>query len=117
MLDRTKPTLNLDHQLHSILCRHKAGWFTAERAMEDMGRAATIRDIVTGQVEDVAAIICWNAVEHVCEDVTSDIAIEIANGLDAGEPISPELHDFIETHAGIDYARALRKFDRSFAAA
>jgi hypothetical protein len=88
-----------------------------ERAAEDMTRAATIRDIKAGQVEDVVAVVAFNPVEHVADDVTEDIAIAIAGSFDPGEPIPAALRDFIETHAGLDYARGLRVADRSFAAA
>jgi hypothetical protein len=116
------PPRNLDQPLHAILCRVPArgggaGWYAVERAAEDMTRAATIRDIKAGQVEDVVAVVAFNPVEHVADDVTEDIAIAIADSLDPGEPISAELRDFIETHAGLDYARGLRVADRSFAAA
>jgi hypothetical protein len=116
------PPRTLDQPLHAILCRVKArgravGWYAVERAAEDMTRAATIRDIKAGQVEDVVAVIAFNPIEHVADDVTEDIAIAIAGSLDPGEPISAELRDFIETYAGLDYARGLRVADRSFAAA
>ena len=116
------PPRNLDQPLHAILCRirargHVAGWYAVERAAEDMTRAATIRDIKAGQVEDVVAVIAFNPVEHVADDVTEDIAIAIAGSLDPAEPIPAALRDFIETHAGFDYARGLRVADRSFAAA
>ncbi len=114
------PPRNLDQPLHAILCRvavrgRAPGWYAVERAAEDMTRAATIRDIKAGQVEDVVAVVAFNPVEHVADDVTEDIAI--AGSFDPGEPISAELRDFIETHAGLDYARGLRVADRCFAAA
>ena len=78
-------------------------------------RATTIRDIATGQVEGVVRVFAFNPVEHTADDVTEEIAIAIANGAGT-EPITVALRDFIETHAGLDYARGLAIADRSFAA-
>jgi hypothetical protein len=83
------PPRNLDQPLHAILCRIRArggaaGWYAVERAAEDMTRAATIRDIKAGQVEDVVAVLAFNPVEHVADDVTEDIAIAIAGSFDSG---------------------------------
>jgi transcriptional regulator NrdR family protein len=107
--------MNLDHQLHTVFCRHQHGWFAAERLLEDMGRAATIRDIVSGQMEHVVRVICWNAVEGIAHDVTSDIAIEIAHRLDRDDMISDGLLDFIEANAP-ELARGLRVSDPIFIA-
>ena len=111
------PAHHADCAHYAILCRDLGvSWF-AERRLEDAcSRETTVDDIRHGQVEHVAKVFAWNPAEHTCDDVTEAIAIEIANGLDAGEPISPELRDFIETHAGLGYARGLRVYDRSFAA-
>ncbi len=62
-------------------------------------------------------VFAFNPIEHTCDDVTEEIAVELANSLDAGEPISSEIHAFIETNAGLEYARGLRVYDPTFAAA
>jgi hypothetical protein len=106
---------NLDHQLHTVVCRHQNGWYAAERLLEDMGRAATIRDIVSGEMEHVTRVICWNAVEGIAHDVTSDVAIEIVKALDPADMISDGLFNFIEANAP-ELARGLRVADPTFAA-
>lgn len=100
--------MNLDHQFHTIFCRHQGGYYAAERLLEDMGRAATIRDIVSGNVEHVCHVICWNAVEGTCHDVTADIAIEIAKSLDPSDMPHDGLLNFIEAAAGLEFSRGLR---------
>jgi hypothetical protein len=110
-------TIQLDRQLYTIFCHvspnRNAGWYAVDRMDIDMTRQATIRDIGNGEYTNVAAVIAFNPSEHTADDVTEEIAIEIANGLDASEPITAELFDFIETHAGLDYARGLRVADRT----
>ena len=72
---------------------------------------------MAGQVEGVEKVFCFNPAEHIADDVTEEIAVEIANRLDPASPIRPELRDFIESNASLDYARGLAVEDRSFAAA
>ncbi len=69
---------------------------------------------ITGTIDRVD---CYDTDEHVADDVSEDIAIEIANGVDAWDSITPQVRSFIETHAGLDYARGLRVADPTFAAA
>jgi hypothetical protein len=75
---------------------------------------------MAGQVEDVERVIAFNPAEAWSRDATEDIAIEIARRIGratACEPIARALRDFIETHAGADYARGLAVEDRTFNAA
>ncbi len=109
---------NSDLMHYAILCVAKgAAWF-AERALADAcSREATLRDIASGEFARVARVYAFNPAEHVADDVTEEIAIELARRCAPGEPIAPALLDFIEAHAGLAYARGLHAFDRSFAAA
>src|SRR5262249_28803948 len=109
---------NLDVTHYTILCVHKGLDYFAERPLEtSASREAAIADIMAGQVEGVEKVFCFNPAEHIADDVTEEIAVEIANRLDPGAPIRPELRDFIEANAGLDYAHGLAVDDRSFAAA
>jgi len=109
---------NLDVTHYTILCVHRGAGYFAERTLEDScSRESAIADIMAGQVEGVAKIFAFNPAEHIADDVTEEIAIEIANRLDPACPIRADLVDFIETHAGLDYARGLVVEDRTFAAA
>lgn len=110
--------MNADLTHFAVLCQHKGIRWFAERRLEDAcSRAETVKDIRNGEFATVVAVYSFNPVEHTSDDITEEIAVEIASGLDAGEPISPELRDFIEAHAGLEYARGLRVYDRTLTAA
>ena len=117
---RSVPLVPPDATLHMIIARHRAGAFSAERDVDDLGLETTIADIMAGQIADVERVIAFNPAEAWSRDATEDIAIEIARRIGrarAGEPIAPALRDFIETHAGADYARGLAVDERTFSAA
>lgn len=104
----------IDASMHMIVVRHPNGAYVPERNVFDLDLESTIKDIMEGQVEDVEHVFAFNPAEHTCSDVTEDIAIEIASRV-AGESIHRFLFDFIETHAGADYARGLRVREDVFA--
>jgi hypothetical protein len=102
---------------YAILCAHDRVAYFAERRLEDAAsRETTIADIMAGQVAGVERIFAFNPAEHTVDDVTEEIALEIASRCGA-DPIPPALYDFIETHAGLSVARGLAVADRTFAAA
>ena len=108
---------NADAAHYAILCAHQGIAYFAERRLEDAAsRETTITDIMAGQVAGVEKIFAFNPAEHTADDITEEIAIEIANRCGA-EPITPALHDFIATHAGLNVARGLAIAERTFAAA
>ena len=118
MPPRRAGRFNPDVTHYTILCAHDGAGFFAERSLEaSASREAAIADIMAGQVEGVEKVFAFNPAEHVADDVTEDIAIEIANRLDRASPIRPALRDFIEANAGLAYARGLAVEDRSFATA
>lgn len=93
---RTTP----DAMLYFIQCDFgKLGLAWLERS--DTSRTALIRDILSGEVQDVTAILECNPVEHVCSDVTADI-LAIAQREVEAQPINRE-----EWRA--DHERDLRK--------
>ena len=105
-----------DATLHMIIARHRRGAYAAERDVGDLSLEATIADIISGQVEDVERVIAFNPAECWSRDATEDIAIEIANRV-GRESVRAAVRDFIETHAGLDYARGLELAERTFDAA
>jgi hypothetical protein len=118
MPPRKAGRFNLDVTHYTILCVHRGAGYFAERPLDSSAsREAAIADIMAGQVEGVEKVFCFNPAEHIADDVTEEIAVEIANRLDPASPVRPELLDFIEANAGHDYARRLRVEDRTFAAA
>lgn len=118
-------SLNSDVTHYAVLCiaahvpdcMPRRAYF-AERTLEgSCSRSQTIEDIIAGQFGVVAKVFAFNSCEHIADDVTEEIAVEIANSLDPAEPISEQLHDFIERNAGQSFVRGLRLADRTFAAA
>lgn|SRR5262252_4015852 len=112
-----RPPAPLDATLHVILARCRRGAYAAERDAADLDRESTIADIMTGQVEGVERVIALNPAEAWARDVTEDVAIEIARRIGrAGDraPIRPDLRDFIERHAGLDFARGLAVAEPAF---
>jgi hypothetical protein len=60
-------------------------------------REDVIRDLISGQFNDPVRIICFNADQGYCRDVTAEIAEEIKEWAESkGEQISPGLRDFID---------------------
>jgi hypothetical protein len=86
---------------------------------DPLGEARVIDSIWSGDVPGtITRIDRYDSDEHTADDITEDIAIAIANRAgNEGDPIRPELRDFIESHAGLAYARGLRVLDPTFAAA
>lgn len=118
MPPRRAGRFNLDVTHYTILCVHRGVGFFTERPLEaSVSREAAIADIMTGQVERVEKVFAFNPAEHIADDVTEEIALEIANRLDPASPIRPELRDFLETNAGLAAARGLSVDDRTFAVA
>lgn len=100
--------LNLDKPFFLILCRsygQGGGIYAPERAMRDMtSREETILDIITGQVENVVAVLESNPVEGTCRDVSEDIAREVARDIAVHglqELTRRDLLDFVETLCGV----------------
>src|SRR5262245_18112023 len=117
MAPRKAGRFNPDVTHYTILCVHQGLGYFAERPLEaSASREAAIADIMAGQLEGVERVFCINSAEHIADDVTEEIAVEIANRIDPASPIRPELRDIIEANAGLDYARGLAVADRSFAA-
>jgi len=90
-----------DTTLHMIIPRHRRGAYAAERDVGDLGREATIPDIMNGQVEGVERVIAFNPAECWSRDATEDVAIEIAHRVGNGS-IRAVVRDLSETHAGLD---------------
>jgi hypothetical protein len=117
MPPRRAGRFNLDVTHYTILCVHRGLGFFAERPLEaSASREAAIADIMAGQVEGVEKVFAFNPAEHIADDVTEEIAREIASRLDPASPIRPELRDFLETNAGLAAARGLCVDDNTFAA-
>jgi hypothetical protein len=103
------PTPNSDITHYAVLCAHQELGYFAERLLEDScSRATLIKDIIDGNLTRVMKVFAFNPVEHTADDVTEDVARELASLLDAADMIPETLIDFIEANAGLEYARGLR---------
>lgn len=75
-----------------------------------VSRAAVIRDIMSGEIEDPARVF-EAEVGAGFNDISEDIARDIAN-IAQRDPISYELLGFIEHHAGLALGREMVMEDR-----
>lgn len=83
-----------------------------------LAEAAVIADIMAGSLDgQVDKVDRYDTDEHTADNITEDIAISIARHYVIGDLIRPDLADFIEKHAGLQYTRGLRRDERTFAAA
>ena len=103
-----------DATIHVVLCDHgrTIGQVFAERDPADCDADSTVHDILSGQIEGVVAVYAFNPTERWSQDVSEDIAREIAAcACDEQRPISSGLRDFIEQQAGLQATRGLRVDD------
>ena len=76
---------------------------TYEMNADRMTRANVLQDIVSGEYDDVDRVIEFNPAEFYCEDITEDLARDIAVQLHAdGQPIPDHLRDWMHTYYGIE---------------
>lgn len=99
--------------LLEVSCRDRDGKqssFFPERDTSDLTRAETVKDIRTGQYEDVSRVIAVDLADGRAWDATRDIARDILNELD--EPPLPFLQDFLECALGVGVvASVLREME------
>lgn len=93
-----------DRTVYFVLAKYRSGVAFAERDPADMDRATTIKDIASGQFEQVIQILECNPVEHICSDVTEEI-MKAAEAEWATEYLAAQLD------AKLDHARDLRKHE------
>lgn len=67
-----------DHMAYIVVCDSGDGAYLPERKVSDLDRATVVKDIADGQYEDLRQVIEFNPVEHICNDVTSEIMGEAA---------------------------------------
>lgn len=98
--------LTTDRTLYLVIVGHKSGDFIPEQNVS-VDRKTVVRDIASGQYEGLVQVLECNPVEHVCDDVTKDLAWEVsALWSEYGEPLNDWQRDFIEQTIGIEAANA-----------
>ena len=98
-----------DRMIYLVTTYSKDGNYLVERRLSDLDRKTTIKDIASGEIEDLVQVLECNPVEGICRDVTTDIAREVMDvWANNGEPISNRQKNFIELHVSLSAARAFR---------
>lgn len=96
-----------DRMVYVVIVAHKSGDFLPEQNVSEMDRKTVVRDIASGQYEGLVQVLECNPVEHVCDDVTKDLAWEVsALWSEYGEPLNDWQRDFIEQTIGLEAANA-----------
>jgi len=100
----------LPNPFYLVTVAHRAGAYTPERNLTDIGRAETIDDIATGQFEGVVQVIECDIAAGTSRDVTNEIAREVMTrwAID-GEPLTCDQIDFVEQCVSIGAANAFAR--------
>lgn len=67
---------NLDRTMFSVICEIETCLYTPELELADMRKHKLVEDIRNGQLEQVRAVLEFNAVEGWCNDITEDVMSE-----------------------------------------
>jgi len=101
-----------DRSFFTILCRaHNGDIYSAERTLGATDRAAVVKDIADGQVEDVLAVLEFNPAEGWSKDASADIALDVLRYcLTEDGEIAGICLDFVEDQLGCGtVAEAMRE--------
>jgi len=93
--------------LHFVECRFGKATVFVERDTADMDLETTIRDIMSGEIENPVRVLAVFAEESFARDVSEDVAREIAARVQ-NDPISHNLIGFIARAAGDALALEMR---------
>lgn len=103
-------TINLDKQLFLIICSDKGEHYVAERELCEMDSLNTLKSIAAGEWTDLASVIVFNPVEHICTDVTREFAVQAMSlWANSGEPLTDWQRDFVEQHISVQAANSFRR--------
>lgn len=99
--------LPMDKMLYLVICSDKGEHYVAERELSEMDSGTTLKDIAAGEFTNLASVLVFNPVEHVCSDVTEEFARSVMNlWASNGEPLSSWQRDFVEQHIGVQAANS-----------
>lgn len=103
-------TFNPDQLRYLVICSDKGELYVAERELSEMDSKTTLKDIASGEWTNVASVIVFNPVEHVCSDVTGEFVTAVMDiWADRGEPLTAWQRDFVEQHVSIQAANSFRQ--------
>jgi hypothetical protein len=99
-----------DRMIYLCSVAHQSGDYLPERDVADLDRASTIKDIATGQIDDLVQVIECNPVEGTCRDVTGDIARDVVNvWANEAEPLRDWQYTFVEMFVSKQAADSFRR--------
>ena len=99
-----------DQMIYVVVAAHSGSAYLPEQNVSELDRASVVADIASGQFEGLVQVLECNPVEHVCSDVTEDIAREVMTAwANEGEPLAPWQHEFIERHVSVQAAASFRR--------
>lgn len=103
-------TFNPDALRYLVICSDKGDLYVAERELSEMDSGNTLKSLASGEWTNVASVIVFNPVEHVCSDVTRELAGAVVNlWADAGEPLTNWQYSFVEMFIGIQAANSFKR--------
>lgn len=91
-----------DRSFFTILCRADNGdIYSTERTLCNDDRAAVVRDIASGQIDNVLSVFEFNPAEQWSCDISEDIARDVLRYcFDEDGEIAPVCIDFVESELG-----------------
>lgn len=96
-----------DRMVYVVIVAHKSGDFLPEQNVSEMDRKTVVQKIAECHFEELVQVLECNPVEHICDDVTKDLAWEVsALWSEYGEPLDDWQRDFIEQTIGLEAANA-----------
>lgn len=82
--------------------QHRRSTGTYEMDCDRMNHSNVATDILQGQFVSVDRVYTFSPADHTCEDVTADIAKDIAYQLsEMGQPCPEFLRDWMHVHYGV----------------
>lgn len=87
-----------DTAVYVVISKCLGAPIAAERDVARMNRNDTIADIASGEIENVVSVFAMNVVEGWSEDVSEEIAMEIAERDAAPADMLRTVRDFVERH-------------------
>lgn len=87
-----------DAAVYVVISKCLGAPIAAERDVARMNRNDTIADIASGEIENVVSVFAMNVVEGWSEDVSEEIAMEIAERDAAPADMLRTVRDFVERH-------------------
>lgn len=100
--------MNIDKQIYIVLRQFESKIYIRERELSDsMNRQKLVNEIVSGELDDVVQVWEFNPFEKWSNDISADIAVEVAQRVKAMMALSVEneipadVRRFVERWCGV----------------